>query len=65
VLAERGLPPRKAIGSKVSRRVGFSLVRYKNVGQPAIEQRFIEIVVRLLHAAIFNLRDCKPSARGQ
>src|SRR6516162_3711912 len=47
----------EAIGCEVSERMGFSLVRYKDVWQRAFEQCGIEVVERLLQPAVFDRRD--------
>jgi len=44
----------EAIGCEISERMGFSLVRYKNVREGAFEQRGVEVVERPLQAAVLD-----------
>ena len=55
-LAYSPLRPAKR-AEKVAHRVGFSLIRYKAVRQRSFEQRFIEVVIGLLQAAVFHRGD--------
>jgi hypothetical protein len=50
-------PAGEAIRRKVTVRICFSLVRYKNVRELAVEQLTSEMIVSLLQAAVLHWRD--------
>src|SRR5215813_10950795 len=50
-------PPSKPISAKIAKRIRLSLVRYKNVRQPTVEQLPVEMIVGLLQAAVLDRGD--------
>src|SRR5262249_1799174 len=54
-------PSRKPISAEISKRMRFSLVRYKNVGQLAVEKLAVEMIISFLQAAVLNRRDRRVS----
>src|SRR5262245_4029465 len=57
MLAERPDAARIAVGGEVSRHPGFSLVRYKDIGQLAAEQLATEVIEPFLQAVVFDRRN--------
>src|SRR5262245_11231286 len=51
-------PAVEPISSKVAERSRLSLVRYKDIRQPAVEQLLVEVVVCLLQSAVLDRGDC-------